>query len=73
MTDERDKKLTAYRCLFDWKETELLDHSTDGNFHFFQGETHSNAVARSCPEPHEGVGTPIGLVLGTPPKKNEQY
>ncbi len=59
--------LGYYRRLFDWKETEFLNQRTDGNFHFFHGETHSYAIAWASAERHEGVGTPIGLIFGTPP------
>jgi len=50
-------------------ELDAADDGTQGQFDFFQGEAHANAVARTHTESHEGVRIEIGLILRCPSVK----
>lgn len=58
--------MKCYWSFFHGKESQLLDYRTKGDFQFFNGESHADAVARSKSKRQEGVGVQVVLVLWCP-------
>lgn len=66
---EKKRPSMSYCRFFHSDELDAADDGTQGQFDFFQGEAHANAVARTHTESHEGVRVEIGLILRCPSVK----
>ena len=60
---------TPYRCLFHGVEPQLLGDGAEGDFQFFYGEPHTDAVAWTQSERKESVGVQVVFVLRCPTLK----